>query len=373
MLDFSLSHEILVQRFNVVFYWGMFLVMLFTCVYVIAPADELSDTKQHYHYRSVGLSLGVIVLLCFLMALYPIQWGTFGDREGYLYMFNNVAQTSFSDPFWRFLNVAIRNFTVNQVYFFLIMALLYVGLRYWACYNFNKNYSFLLFAMLISSFQFLSYGVNTIRSGVASSFLLLAFSVYSKEKTKEVLTFLLVLASVGIHKSMALPAFMFLLSVVFPRPKFYLLVWLSSFVFSAILGGFFESNLGNLIEQNVGSQAGEYILNESTSGYKRGFRLDFILYSLAPILLGAYYIVKKSFQDKLYISLYCTYILTNAVFVLVIRANFVDRFGYLSWLMIPFILLYPLLKVRLFEKQNNKIALILFLNTVFTMLMYIRG
>lgn len=371
MFDYNLSYEILSQRLLFSFHWGLFLVIIITCLYVISPSEKNKISGAN-HTASLILSVGLTALLSFLMAIYPIQWGTFADREGYLYVFNHLTEVSVTDPIWRKLNELVHSVSNNQFFFFSVVAVLYVGLRYWACCNFNKKYSFLLFVMVISSFLFWSYGVNTIRSGVASSFLLLSFSVYNKGKKGKMIAFILAFASIGIHKSMALPALLFAIGVVFTKPKFYLFIWCMSFVLSAVAGGYFESILGNLIEQNAGIQAGGYILEKNTVEYDRGFRLDFILYSLLPILIGAYYIIKRAYYDKLYLSIYCTYLMANAFFVLVVRANFVDRFGYLSWFMMPIVLLYPLLKVRLFEKQNNMIALMLFFNVVFTIIMFLK-
>ena len=88
--------------------------------------------------------------------------------------------------------------------------------------------------------------------------------------------------------------------------------------------------------------------------------------------MGGYYIFKKEFFNREYIMLYNTYIITNIFFVLVIRANYIDRFGYLSWMLMPILLIYPLLKQKMFERQNIVIAFTLILNELFTFIMYLR-
>ena len=89
---------------------------------------------------------------------------------------------------------------------------------------------------------------------------------------------------------------------------------------------------------------------------KKGFRWDFVAYSLLPIVVGWYYIYVKKFKDGMYTHLYCTYIIANSVWLLVIGAFFTDRFAYLSWCLIPILLMLPLCRARLFEKQNVAIA-----------------
>jgi hypothetical protein len=46
-------------------------------------------------------------------------------------------------------------------------------------------------------------------------------------------------------------------------------------------------------------------------------------------------------SDPFYARLVNTYLLANAIWVLLINANFSNRFAYLSWFMMPWILLYP--------------------------------
>jgi hypothetical protein len=100
-----------------------------------------------------------------------------------------------------------------------------------------------------------------------------------------------------------------------------------------------------------------------------GFRWDFLVYSAIPIALGAYFIYIKRYKNEFYIHLFNTYLIANSFWILVIRANFSNRFASLSWFIIPFILLPPLLDVRIWKNQNVKIAFILFFCFSFTYFM----
>ena len=82
---------------------------------------------------------------------------------------------------------------------------------------------------------------------------------------------------------------------------------------------------------------------ENDDVYNTGFRIDFLLYSLVPALFARYNINKMSERDSIYTQVYRAYILVNAVWVLLIRMPYTDRVAYLSWFMIPFLLLYPIL------------------------------
>jgi tetratricopeptide (TPR) repeat protein len=97
-----------------------------------------------------------------------------------------------------------------------------------------------------------------------------------------------------------------------------------------------------------------------------GFRWDFLLYSATGVFAGWYFIFVKKIEDKLYIQIYNIYVLVNAFWVLVIRASFSNRFAYLSWFLLGVVIIYPLLKKQIFEKQHVLIGRIIFLYFAFT-------
>ena len=101
------------------------------------------------------------------------------------------------------------------------------------------------------------------------------------------------------------------------------------------------------------------------------FRWDFLLYSFSAIAIAYYYIIKRRFKDSFYDTLFGIYAIGNAFWILVIRANFTNRFAYLSWFLLPAIIIYPLLKVKFFEGQYRIISIMIFLFYLFTYFMYI--
>lgn len=86
------------------------------------------------------------------------------------------------------------------------------------------------------------------------------------------------------------------------------------------------------------------------------------------MLVGWYYIYRKKFNDRFYTLIYNSYLLTNIFWILVIRANFSDRFAYLSWFLIPFLLVYPLLKQKLDLKEGIWLGTILLAENIFRLL-----
>ena len=218
--------------------------------------------------------------------------------------------------------------------------------------------------MFISSLFFVSYGVNTIRSGLAMSLLILAFSFY---KRNNFLYVLLAICAINIHVSVALTLVSFIVAIIIKKPKMCFTIWLISIILSVSMGSYFEEIFANMIDDD---RANTYLLVDADkTNYNVGFRWDFVIYSMIPIIVGYYFIYKKKFTDNIYNILYCTYLLANTFWILVIRANFTDRFAYLSWALMPIILIYPLINGNLYKHQNYAISLVVFLNVAFTFIL----
>ena len=86
--------------------------------------------------------------------------------------------------------------------------------------------------------------------------------------------------------------------------------------------------------------------------------------------MGWYCIYKKKICDLKYHLILGTYVYANAVWVILIRLPFTNRFAYLSWFLYAFVLSYPLLKFPLWDNQGRKVMIILMAHVSFTFLMY---
>lgn len=267
-----------------------------------------------------------------------------------------------SEPLFYAMTSFIRLLTDNYVIYFFIIAAIYTGAYLWASKRMtNNNGTLIMFMMFVTSLFFVAYGVNTIRAGLAMSLLILGFTFYNQSK----ITFaILALCAINIHLSMLLTLSAFIAALFIKKPKMCFTIWLVSIILSISLGSWVEGIFASTFEDD---RTQIYLMQDPTKAlYNVGFRWDFVIYSLIPIVMGYYYIYRHHFQDKFYTILYCTYLIANSFWVLVIRANFTDRFAYLSWALMPIILMYPLLTGNIFRHQNNKIALMLLFNVAIT-------
>jgi hypothetical protein len=74
---------------------------------------------------------------------------------------------------------------------------------------------------------------------------------------------------------------------------------------------------------------------------KGGFRWDFILYSIVPVLISFALAGNEVRKDRVYRILIIAFLLTNSFWLLVIYAAYSDRFAYLSWFLLPWLITYP--------------------------------
>lgn len=339
------------------YYHTIFIIVVLYCLF--------GDVrKKSVNFFAIPLTL----LVTFLMAFLPVPWNTGGDRELYALaieynkMFGLGALSQ--DKLFGIYNNLMAGI-VNYQGWFIITALIYSFNHYQFVRKVMPNYTFLLLLMFFSSLMFYGYGTNTIRAGFAASFILLAIANYNSFWKMG----LYILLGVGCHMSMAIPSIALIITRFLDRPRLYYALWFISIILSAVMGSYFE-----VLFASIGgdSRVSYLAVSASETTYKVGFRIDFILYSFIPVLAGYYYIVKKKFKDRFYSILYNTYLLANCFWILVIRANYSDRFAYLSWFIYPIVLIYPGLKCKLWNRQSQKVALIIFLHGLFTYIMFLR-
>jgi hypothetical protein len=287
-----------------------------------------------------------------------------GDRNLYHDYFEEIKkfglQGQIQDKLFG-VYIALSTAFLNVELWFILTAFIYVFNAYYFSKKATINY-FVLFLALITNFTFYGYGTNTIRAGMAASFLLLALT----NRNKSISFYLLLLVAIGIHGSMILPALAIIIATKFNWTKYYLIFWALCIPASFLIGGAIQAYIGVLFEDERLTQ---YLTTQETH-YKVGFRIDFIIYSMLPVVAGYYYIFKKKYNNEFYFILYNSYLICNAFWILVINASFSDRFAYLSWYIYTPVMIYPLLNSRLIKKQSFVLSLILIGNILFTLYMF---
>ena len=356
------------SSYTAIYYNIMMILMLITLFH--SYQSDLFDpgTKRF----SAGLGIFLLILMTFYLGTRPVSY-TFGDMGTYGKFYNRVAAgeipTVKKDYLFNYFLIACTTIMSDRFFFFLC-AVLYIL----PCYLFSKKYCgsywYYVFFIFIGSYMFWPFGTNGIRNGLGTSLFILALCFYERK----VLLYGLMALAFGMHSSVIIPIVAFLVSGVYKNPKVYLYIWLAAIPLSLIGGGFWESLFGGL-GFGDDTRAEDYLtkgnVNNDNFAYT-GFRWDFLFYSSFAAFAGWHFIFKKNITDKFYIHLWGVYMIANAFWILVIRANFSNRFAYLSWFLMAPIIAYPLMRYKLFPNQYRVVGIVISIYYLFTYFMFLK-
>lgn len=312
------------------------------------------------------------LLFIVVVGLRPVSIA-FGDTTVYAKGYNNFSlmaeMGSFSKDslFYMFMWVCSHFMSVH--WFFFIIEIIYVLPVIIGCHRLLKKNADIGLLFCFAAFSFFSYSVNGLRNGAALSLVLLAMTFIQGNIIGKIICGLLSLLAFSFHASAALPIVCMIAAFLIKKPKFFFYFWALAIIIS-FTGGSAVTNL--FAGLGFDDRITDYIHPDIEEGIftETGFRWDFILYSVAPIVLGWYVIFKKKVYNSTYLLLLGTYILSNAFWIMVIRAEFSNRFAYLSWFLYPIVLCYPLLKLKIWPKtQGRKTAVIMMAHLAFTLFM----
>lgn len=298
------------------------------------------------------LNILINIFVILFIAFFPIENSS--DKKAYTLMLNNIDEIStIKDYGWYYYNFFYKLFFDNEMLFFLITSILYfLGFYVFFKSFIQRKYLFYILLTTFASLGYLAYGVNTIRAGLALSFFLLAFS----KKNKRITFLLLMIISVSIHKSISILIFGLFITYFIKNTKTYLFIWVLSLIISALDLNSVSSILN--WTSNFDERVGKYLITDTNKLYQSaGFRIDFIIYSLLPLIFGYFYIFRLNFKNSTYIRLFNLYIIVNSFWLLIIRIPYADRFAYLSWFLLPFLMLYPLFLIKIIKNRKLKLSI----------------
>lgn len=308
----------------------------------------------------------VIIFVTLYMGLRPISGRYFGDMRTYYEMFKDYRlgaklQTEKDVLFQAFIYLSSKVYSADV--FFFICAAIYVIPTFFACEKWFGIYWFYPFLAIVGSFSFWAYGTNGIRNGIATSVF-----IYGLSRDHRIWQLLWLGLSVGIHKAMAIPFCGFLLTMVTNNSRYFYYIWCLSIPLSLALPGFWQNLFSTLMSGDGDNRAAQYLTGEfeGQKFSRTGFRWDFLIYSAIGVFAGWYYLFRKRIRDENYRRFYNVFLFANAFWILVIRANFSNRFAYLSWFLLALVVFYPLLRQLIVKEQHKKIGLILFGYYMFT-------
>lgn len=358
-----------VSDYTAIYYHVLLIVTLYlfsqTRTYTIEEASSaaLSNIVGYFFLAFVILYMGTR----------PASWA-FGDMLTYADGFQKMKIDS-NIPIKR--EIIFGYFTkfcaevMDEGSYFLLIGILYITPCYLFARKYFSRYWLVPFVMMVGSFSFWPYGTNGLRNGMATSLFILALLFYF---TNQWVMYLLMAIAYGFHNSLMIPIGAFVVSGVYKEPRIYLYLWLAAIPLSLIGGGFWEGFFGSL---GLGDERVNQYLTQNKEYQdlmsSTGFRWDFVLYSASAVYAGYYYIIRKGFKDGFYTHLWGAYMIANAFWILVIRANFSNRFAYLSWFLMAIVIVYPLFKVKFWEDHYKITGYIFLAYYLFTYFMFLKS
>lgn len=324
--------------------------------------------KSTLRRESIQGSIILCLFLVLFIGLRPVSGRYFVDMANYAKWWGIRMWTGFD---WETENLLFDNlyeymgnlFPAPTVFFVLIAAIYFIGILI-ACRKLFPSNTLITFLVYLAAFSSFSYATNGIKAGASASLFLVALAY----RDRIGISILFILLSLGFHHSMQMPIAAYILTLIFKRKEWYFYGWIFCLLMAAGHISFFQNLFAGFTDESGAS----YLTSDSNNdwGGGSGFRIDFVLYSSMPVLMGWFMKYKYQVEDKLYDILLYMYLTCNGVWMLCMYAEFTNRIAYLSWFMYPIVLIYPCYTIA---DKNHPLVLIrkkvVLLHLAFTLFM----
>lgn len=294
--------------------------------------------------EGMGRSIWLCVFLIFFIGFRPHS-PVFGDMANYASWWGFTpwngwdwnTENKIFDNIYRF----IGSISPDATPFFVLIAAIYFIAILIACRKLFPSNTFIVYLVYLAAFSTFSYATNGIKAGAAAALFLVALAY----RDKIFISLLFLFLSWGVHHSMVLPVAAYVITIFFKKKEWFFYGWVFCLLMAAGHVSFFQQLFAGLSDK---SGAG-YLTNNTTAEVlyaKVGFRIDFVIYSIMPVLMGYYVKYKYKLKDEFYDMMLNIYLTTNGIWMLCMYAEFTNRIAYLSWFMYPIVLIYPCYAIK---------------------------
>lgn len=313
-------------------------ITLFIIIVFVAAFKQNTIINNKYNNNA----LLVFLFLLFSISIYNVEIQATPDLSNYFNRFSRLDGLKLTDlnfnlgeePLFDLLQWLIVN-TTGSFNFFLVTAwlIIFLNITFSVKRMFPANYILFVLFSFSCYFIFFSYILNTMRQGLAISFIILAISLLITNRDK-MLFYLSIVAAPLFHIS-ALPISVVLLITRFfdVKLKYILTAWVGAiFLFVTNLNSLLFSRFNHTL---MDSYTSEGVL----SSYSSTNRLDFLLFS---VFFGVLFLLASKFffnhQNKEYSELIKYYLILNTYFLCLGFIGFSDRVASFSWMLIPILI-----------------------------------
>lgn len=353
------------------FHFSYNLIYFFTAFLAIVSTLSNDIIRDSVRQRKIG-SVLIFIPIFFLIPLIGLRGFDVGTDTNNYYniLWNEDLDLELTNDFlFTFLAIFLKYLHLSYSYFLFITASLFVFTTYISLNKISKFYYcnvFYLFFTYFSFFFFLSMSINIIRQGISLAFLLFAYS-YLLNKEKKIKILICIIISLSFHITSAIALILFFIACY--RTKYiknyhYYILFVLCVVLSYMNFGLL--NISPFIVDLLGSDNRKVsYLADDDFGYNVGFKPQFVLFN-AIFLCSALFLkakIKKDSWSFNYDILIRYYILASCLFFMAFQLPFSDRWGLMSWYVIP-LLLIPIFSCN-HVKFSIKIPWIVFLILIF--------
>ena len=355
-------------------YLGLMLVLIVTKLIVKTPSGLITGYDRGSIWKSI-LLISFFILFFGFRPLNNYFPDSLNYAEGYEYILRfgpepDISRGDLAFDLLRntcaFLGLPLNAYFCVIAAFYLFPILLGARLLF-------PGREYLTFLFFCTCFAFYSGGGVIIRNGIACSFIFLAIALlYNQSKRNIILSALCLVVAYYFHNSAAIPIIALILSFFIVKDiKYSFWIWVICLLISLAIGRSLGYTISDIFEDERLSEYTEAGLDANNfEGFSSsGFRWDFIIYSLFGFVMIYFIRFAKYIKDAFYNLLSNTYILTNAFWILFIYAKFSDRFARLSWVLMPFLFIYPLVKYKFWISPNSTTGWILVGQWLFLLVM----
>ena len=361
---------IIAQNYSTIYLIIVTIITLFVCARYNKRKDDI--TYSFKQRKRDGTFILVIFLVLFIgfrpkshIFVDMMNYITFYHAfyEGETFIFDKEAENLLFDNYFAW----IGSMNLGTTFLFVTIAVVYFICTYIACRRMFPQDTLAAYLVFLAAFSTFSYATNGIKAGAAGSIFLMALSYRRNLK----ICIPLILISWGFHHSMILPIVALALTLVYKNSKIYFIGWCFCLLISMAHITFFQELFAGILSDS-GDSSGANYLNavDNEWGGRIGFRIDFVIYSAMPILVGYWAVYKKRMQlSKIYTCLLNLYMTLNGTWMLCMYANFTNRIAYLSWFLYPIVLIYPYLNENWGPTRYKAFSLVMLAHLGFTLFM----
>ena len=267
----------------------------------------------------------LITFFLFIVLLRELAGDTVGYMDYFTSSLSSFPGQFFDKGFMVYTNIFVLIQSPN-LYLLSFPIFLFISL-YYLYKNTKTNYSNIFVILILLSPMFMGYSITGFRQTLAMCVGI--FSIVFLLQKRYFLSLLFIYLSSTFHATGIIYIIPFLVLRFNLGFKIIILIWLIAFIF-----GYFELllNIGSL---SAIADYAHYFSSSFGQAYESGFRLDFLVFSIYPVVLLAIYLKNSSYQEKQLLKIY---IILNAVAQALMFMPYIDRIYAYSWLLTPVII-----------------------------------